>query len=148
MLEERVARRSPESGARSRDLESRSEIHELVVDFYREVVFDEVLGPVFDQVARVDWSVHIPKLTDYWCRVLLGEQGYEGRILGPHQRVHGLEPFRQEMFDRWYNLFVQSVDLRWRGPIADRAKAHAATMAGNLARRLIDLKWQPEAADA
>ena len=113
------------------------------MSFYREVIFDEVLGPMFEQVAQVDWSVHIPKLTDYWCRVPLGEPGYEGRILGPHQRVHALESFRSEMFDRWYGLFVEAVDRGWQGPIAERAKEHAETIGRNLSRRLIGETWTP-----
>ena len=48
-----------------RDLDSRSEIHDLVIDFNREIVFDPVLGPVFDEVAEVDWADHIPRLIDY-----------------------------------------------------------------------------------
>ena len=69
------------------DLDSRSAIHDLVVRFYREVVFDDLLGPVFGEVAEVDWSVHLPKLVDYWCRVLLGQPGYDGFVLGAHQHL-------------------------------------------------------------
>jgi hypothetical protein len=46
----------------AQDLDTRTQIHDLVVRFYREVVFDDLLGPVFADVAEVDWSVHIPKL--------------------------------------------------------------------------------------
>ena len=55
------------------DLETRADIHDLVVAFYREIVFDDLLEPVFGEVAEVDWALHIPKLIDYWCRVLLGQ---------------------------------------------------------------------------
>src|SRR5688500_14309868 len=55
--------------AAARDLVSRAQVHDLVVDFYRRVALDDLLGPVFGEVAEVDWSVHIPKLVDYWCRV-------------------------------------------------------------------------------
>ena len=126
-----------------RDLDSRSEIHNLVVRFYREIVFDELLGPVFAEVAEVDWSIHIPKLIDFWCRVLLGEPGYDGYILHAHQEVHEIEAFQPELFDRWYSLFVESVDEGWQGPIAEAAKAHAARIAGALARRLLGVDWKP-----
>jgi hemoglobin len=127
----------------TRDLDTRSQIHDLVVRFYREIVFDDVLGPVFTEVAEVDWTIHIPKLIDYWCRVLLGQPGYDGYILNAHQEVHEAEPFRTEFFDRWYRLFVEAVDERWEGPIADRAKNHAARIAGALARRLLENEWRP-----
>lgn len=124
------------------DLDTRSEIHDLVVRFYREVVFDELLGPVFGEVAEVDWSVHIPKLIDFWCRVLLNHPGYDGYVLGPHQYVHELEAFRLELFDRWYLLFVASVDEGWRGPKAQKAKDHAARIAAMLAKKLIGAEWE------
>jgi hemoglobin len=129
------------------DLASRSEIHDLVVDFYREVVFDDVLGPVFEEVAEVDWSLHIPKLIDYWCRVLLREPGYDGYILDAHQHVHGIEPLRVEHFDRWYALWAASVDERWTGPIAEAAKRHARRTGSVLARRVLGVTWEAPDAD-
>jgi hemoglobin len=125
------------------DLSTRTEVHEAVVDFYREIALDDLLGPVFGEIAEVDWTVHIPKLIDYWCRVLLGEPCYDGFLLGPHDRVHALEAFTPEMFDRWYGLWVACVDKGWRGPYAERAKAHAARMAGTLSRRLLGETWTP-----
>ncbi len=129
----------------TRDLDTRAQIHDLVVRFYREIVFDDLLGPVFDQVAEVDWAAHIPRLIDFWCRVLLDEPGYDGYMLQAHQAVHELEPFTIEFFDRWYLLFIESVDACWHGPIAEKAKAHAAHMAGVLARRVAHIDWHPPA---
>ena len=126
-----------------RDLDTRSQIHDLVVRFYREIAFDDLLGPVFGEVAEVDWAAHIPRLIDYWCRVLVGEPGYDGFILAPHRRVHEMEPFRPELFDRWYRLFVEAVDDGWRGPAAEKAKSHAGRIARVLARRLLDVDWTP-----
>jgi hemoglobin len=126
-----------------RDLDTRKEIHDLVVRFYREIAFDELLAPVFVEVAEVDWSVHIPKLIDFWCRVLLGHPGYDGFVLGAHRQVHEVEAFRPELFDRWYLLFVETLDQGWRGPMTENAKIHAARIATTLARRLLDLEWEP-----
>lgn len=126
-----------------RDLDTRGQVHDLVVSFYREIALDDLLGPVFGEVAEVDWSVHIPKLIDYWCRVLLGQPGYDGFILAPHQHVHEIDPLRPELFDRWYSLFVGAVDECWEGPVSERAKAHAGRMAATLARRLLNVEWTP-----
>lgn len=129
--------------AEQRDLETRADVHDLVVAFYREIAFDDLLEPVFGEVAEVDWALHIPKLIDYWCRVLLDQPGYVGTILNAHRHVHDIEPFRAEHFDRWYALWVSSIDQRWSGPNAAIAKAHAAQIAAVLAHRLLDLEWQP-----
>ncbi len=125
------------------DLDRRAAVHDLVVAFYRAVVFDDLLHPVFAEVAEVDWAVHIPKLIDYWCRVLLDEPGYDGNLLGAHHHVHALDPMRREHFDRWYELWVQAIDARWTGPGADRAKRHAALIGATLHRRLLGGTWQP-----
>lgn len=125
------------------DLDSRSQIHHLVVGFYREVVFDDLLEPVFGEVAEVDWAEHIPRLIDYWCRVLLGETGYRGALLAVHAHLHALEPLRLEHCDRWYQLWARSVDDRWSGPLATRAKEHAAQIMATIARRLLDADWSP-----
>ncbi len=127
----------------TRDLYDRAQIHDLVVAFYRELVFDDLLGPVFDEVAEVDWAVHIPTLIDFWCRVLLGQPGYDGYVLAAHEAVNHLQRFRPEHFDRWFGIWVDTVDAGWTGAIAAQAKAHAAHMAGVLARRLIDVDWTP-----
>jgi hemoglobin len=118
------------------DLDTRSAIHDLVVAFYREVVFDDVLAPVFAEVAETDWVTHIPRLVDYWCKILLGEQGYNGALLEAHREVHHRDPLRSEHFDRWYQLWVASIDARWRGPHAEQAKTHAAATARLISRRL------------
>lgn len=131
----------------SRDIESRRDVHDLVVGFYREVVFDDLLEPVFGEVAEVDWALHIPRLVDYWCKVLLGERGYMGALIASHQHVHDIEPLRIEHFDRWYALWERSIDLGWTGPTAERAKRHAARIGGSLARKILDQPWEPAPAD-
>lgn len=125
------------------DLDHRGAIHDLVVHFYREIVFDDVLAPVFTEVAEVDWSVHIPRLIDYWCKVLLGEPGHGGAVLAAHREVHDIEPLELQHFDRWYDLWVRCIDSQWAGPLVDRAKLHAERIGGSLTRQLLDTRWTP-----
>ena len=127
------------------DITSRGDVHDLVVGFYREIVFDELLAPVFAEVAETDWTVHIPRLIDYWCRILLREPGYRGAIVAAHRHVHDLDAFRVEHFDRWYELWARSIDATWQGPVAENAKRHAARVGASLTRRLLDTEWQPVA---
>lgn len=125
------------------DLDSRTQVHDLVVGFYREVVLDDLLHPVFDDVAEVDWAEHIPKLIDFWCRVLLNEPGYDGAVLTAHRHIHDIQAFRVEHFDRWFELWVECIDAGWTGPHAELAKSHAARIGRTLARRLLDIDWLP-----
>lgn len=126
-------------------LANRHGVDQLVTTFYRRVAMDDLLGPIFNDVAAVDWSVHVPKLIDYWCRVLLREPGYDGAILGPHQRVNEMESFTHEMFDRWFELFTDTVEADWSGPLADQAVVHAERIGGVLSRQIMGTKWVSDA---
>ena len=90
--------------------------------FYADVAQDDLLGPLFTDVARVDWQEHLPKLTAFWCRALFGLPGYEGNPYKAHLDVHQQSPFTPAHFHRWLDLFEETVDLGWAGPNADRMK--------------------------
>lgn len=114
----------------TRDLDSSDEIAEMVRRFYADVAQDGLLGPMFNDVARVDWSEHLPKLTAFWCRALLGVTGYAGNPYRAHALVHSKRSFTPAHFERWLSLFHDTVELGWVGP---RATA-ALELAGNVAR--------------
>ncbi|HKY13634.1 MAG TPA: group III truncated hemoglobin [Microthrixaceae bacterium] len=119
-----------------RDIEDRADVEEFVRAFYRRVATDDVLGPVFE-AAGVDWSVHIPKLVEFWAWQLLGIRGYEGNPLLAHRPVHAETPFRDRHYERWLQIFDDTLEERFRGPVADVAAQRARRMAGAL-RRLLD----------
>ena len=138
-LAERTAVETRTAAIPRGDLDTRTAVHDLVVAFYREIVFDDLLAPLFEEVAETDWAVHIPRLIDYWCRILLGEHGYRGALLEAHREVHEREAFRDEHFDRWYHLWVASIDARWQGAKVEHAKTHAAATAALISPRLRDV---------
>lgn len=117
------------------DIESRADVEDLVRAFYRDVAMDDLLGPVF-AAAAVDWSVHVPKLVDFWAWQLLAEPGYEGSPLHAHQPVHARTPFTDAHYARWLELFEATIDERFAGPRAELARSRARRMAGALQRLL------------
>lgn len=123
------------------DLTTRGAIDELVTTFYREIVFDELLEPVFSEIAEVDWAEHIPVLIDYWTSILIGTDDYRGSIMGVHRHLHGLAPIERAHCDRWFSLWVGCIDERWAGPVADRAKSHAAALMAGMAKHLFSVAW-------
>jgi len=116
--------------APSRDLDSVEEIDEMVRRFYADVAQDDLLDPMFNEVAKVDWSEHLPKLSAFWSRALLGIHGYQGNPLHAHRVVHHQRAFTAAHFERWLSLFHETLKLGWVGPNADRA----AALADNVAR--------------
>jgi hemoglobin len=118
------------------DLDTPEEISEMVRRFYQDVAQDQLLGPLFNDVAQVDWSEHLPKLAAFWCRALLGTAGYDGNPFRSHSEVHGRSPFTVAHFERWLQLFAETVDMGWTGPNAVRALELALDVARVHCRQL------------
>lgn len=111
------------------DLDSPEQIAELVRRFYADVATDDLLGPMFEEVAQVDWAEHLPKLTAFWCRALLGIEGYSGNPFRAHALVHDQRPFTPAHFQRWLDLFFETVQSGWEGPRVERALDLATNVA-------------------
>ncbi|MEO5900369.1 MAG: group III truncated hemoglobin [Ilumatobacteraceae bacterium] len=120
-----------------RDLDSPEQIDEMVRRFYADVNGDDLLGPMFNEVAQVDWSVHLPKLSAFWCRALLGQPGYQGNPFRAHALIHAKREFTADHFERWLRLFHQTLDRGWTGPNAQRAHDLADNVARVHSRQLL-----------
>lgn len=125
------------------DLSTPSAIHDLVTRFYREIVFDDLLAPVFDEVAEVDWTIHIPNLIDYWCWIVLGTNRYLGPVTATHRHVHSRQALTPAHCDRWYQLWCSTIDDSWTGPGADKATTHAAALMAGMAKHVFGFDWAP-----
>lgn len=101
----------------------------MVRRFYADVAQDDILGPVFNGVAKVDWSEHVPLVATFWNRALLGIRGYTGNPFQQHAKIHYQHAFTPAHFQRWLALFTDTVELGWAGPNADRAIALAHNVA-------------------
>ena len=124
-------------GGPALDLDSPEQIAEMVRLFYADVAQDDLLGPMFNEVAAVDWSEHLPKLTAFWCRALLGEPGYQGNPFRAHALVNERQRFTAAHFRRWLELFFDTVRARWSGPNVERAFALVANVARVHSQQLI-----------
>ena len=93
----------------TRDLDTPEEIAEMVRRFYQDVAQDDLLGPIFNDVAQVDWIEHLPKLTRFCCRALLGLEGYVGNPFRSHALINERSPVTIEHFERCLQLFHYTV---------------------------------------
>ena len=76
----------------------------LVDRFYAKVRADPALGPVFNAAVH-DWAEHQRTLVSFWSSVALGTQSYRGSPMSVH-RQHSI---RGEHFDRWLELWRETV---------------------------------------
>lgn len=111
------------------------DVERLVRDFYRHAAMDDLLGPTFE-AARVNWNLHIATLVDFWSWQLLGRPGYVGQPLRSHEQVHMRTPLTPDHYERWVELFCDTVDDLFIGETAEVAKGRARKMAAAMERLL------------
>lgn len=111
------------------DIAHRADIERLINTFYDKVKDDLVLGPIFNDIAQVDWPKHLPVMYNFWEFLLLGGTQYQGNPIQKHVDLHAVHPLTAEHFDRWLLLFQTSVDELFAGQVADDAKFRAYAIA-------------------
>ena len=107
------------------DIKNLADIQILVDTFYDTIRKDQLLGPIFDGIIQDRWPEHLEKMYRFWQTVLLEEHTYYGSPFPPHAKM----PIQKEHFDRWIQLFTQTVDALYTGETSDRAKWQGNRMA-------------------
>jgi len=111
------------------DLTGRADIIILVDRFYERVRADATLGPIFDDVAQVNWETHLPKLYNFWDSVIFGANTFRGNLLGAHAQLIPAAGMGQDLFDHWLVLFRATVAENFAGPKAGHIVRCAEDMA-------------------
>ncbi|UXX79037.1 group III truncated hemoglobin [Reichenbachiella carrageenanivorans] len=101
------------------------DIKKLVNSFYAKVRKDDVLADIFNARIGNRWPEHLEKMYRFWQTVLLEEHTYFGSPFLPHANL----PIAAEHFDRWIQLFFQTIDEEFHGEKAERAKWQGQRMA-------------------
>jgi len=118
------------------DLKGRPEIEQLVNRFYERIREDDLLGFIFSDIARVDWTTHLPRMYAFWETVLFRSGGYTGNPLAAHAKLTPLTRMGRPQFDRWLSLFRSTVDELFAGEHAEHIKNCAADMANVIHSRI------------
>jgi hemoglobin len=121
-----------ESHMAMNDIGTEADVKRLVDEFYRAVRKDNLLEPIFSQVAQVEWEHHLPRMYAFWSGLILGVPGYSGQPFAMHARLS----LTRDHFDRWLEVFHGTVDAHFTGPRAQRAKDTAVGIAHTFALRL------------
>ena len=112
-----------------KDLEGREDVIRMVQSFYGLVQKDELIGPIFTDLAKVDWEHHLPKMYDFWESLLFRTYSYQGNPMQVHKDLHSRFPLEEAHFERWMQLFTHTVDSLFGGPMAELAKTGALSSA-------------------
>lgn len=114
---------------KTKDIKTRRDIIKLVDAFYDQVKVDPVIGYLFNDVARVNWEVHLPRMYDFWETIAFYTGSFDGNPMARHRELHQKSPLTQEHFEHWLALFTAVVDKLFQGPKADEIKIRARNIA-------------------
>lgn len=120
-----------------RDIGDRRDIERLLRAFYQRVFADELIGPIFVDVAQLDLEAHLPIMCDFWETVLFRTGSYKRNAFRVHADLHSQCALAPPHFLRWVSLWVATVDSRHAGRYAELAKLRAGRIADSIGRRLI-----------
>jgi hemoglobin len=112
-----------------RDIADSEDISLLVAEFYRRAFADDLLGPVFVDIARVDLSAHLPVMCDFWETVLLRAELYRRNALRPHVVLDAEVKLTPTHFARWLALWAATVDERHAGGLSPTLRPSTTTPA-------------------
>jgi hemoglobin len=107
------------------DIKNKSDIETLINHFYGKIKLDELMGPIFNHIANVDWEHHLPKMYSFWEMILFDTPGYQGHPLKPHLALNAHHQINGQHFETWLALFSVAVDELFIGAKADEIKTKA-----------------------
>ena len=116
-----------------KDIENREDIILLVNTFYNSVKENKTLGYIFNDIAKVDWQYHLPKMYSFWASLLLDEHSFSGNPMEKHIALSKITSMTETEFSEWILLFTNTVDALFEGETANEAKLRA----GNIARLML-----------
>ncbi len=108
-----------------RDIETKKDIKLMVDSFYDKVNANKVLSPVFNDFAKVDWDSHLPKMYEFWSKIIFAKGDYNGNPFQAHVSL----PVDAKHFAQWVELFVENMDELFEGDVAESTKTRARSIA-------------------
>jgi len=111
------------------DINSQADVVLLINTFYDNVKEDKTIGFIFKDIIGDNRHHHLPNMYKFWDMVLLSKPGYEGYPTKKHTDIDNKIPLEQEHFDRWLELWNETIDKLFLGEIANQAKEKAKLMA-------------------
>lgn len=118
------------------DLDCQANIDRFVSLFYSRMLKDDQLAPIFLEVAAIDLDKHLPLISSYWQKLLLGDNSYQRHTMNIHRALHSKQALTDADFSRWLTLFNTTLDSHFAGPKSERARIVATQIATNMQRAL------------
>jgi hemoglobin len=117
---------------------TKTHIENLVTHFYQRVQKDDLLSPVFNDTARVDWEHHIPLLCKFWNNIMLKTNEYHGNAYLKHVLIGQQVEIQEAHFARWLALFQEEAAKHLPAEAAKEIVEKATLIAQSLKYGMVD----------
>ena len=107
------------------DIKNRADIEKLATIFYGKVKEDAAISYFFNDVAKVNWENHLPKMCDFFENILFSSGNYDGNPMVIHEELNKKSELKREHFQHWNFLFDATVDELFIGLKAEEVKQRA-----------------------
>lgn len=112
-----------------KDITTPSDIHHLLNKFYEKAFADDIIGYIFKNAPGFILEEHLPVIASFWESVLFGVASYKGNPMLKHIELNRSIPLKAEHFERWLQLWEQTVKENFEGTIANDAVTKAKSIA-------------------
>lgn len=110
------------------DIQHKEDIQYLVEKFYATALADPLIGPVFKAAGFVLES-HIPVMVSFWETILFDVITYKGNPMLKHMELNESVALEPQHFERWMNIWITTVNNKFKGPLAEKAMIRAKSIA-------------------
>lgn len=104
----------------------------VVHAFYARIRSDELLGPIFKEkigTSAEAWRPHMARMCAFWSSIMLMSGRYKGNPMEKHAALSDIRP---DHFDRWLELFAETVTEHCSPDVAaifiDKSQRMSATI--------------------
>lgn len=108
-----------------KEISTLEDIKVMVDECYEKIRKDDLLRDIFNEKIQERWPDHLEKMYKFWQTVLLEQHTYFGSPFVPHAKL----AVEEKHFDRWIQLFFETIDKRFYGEKAEKAKLQGKKMA-------------------
>lgn len=119
-----------------KDIETREDIELLVNTFYTKIQKDDTIGFFFNDIAKVRWEEHLPKMYQFWETLLLGKVSYKGQPMAVHFPINEKVAMEQLHFEHWLSVWTETVEELFAGETASLAIYKATNISQLMAYKM------------
>lgn len=110
------------------DIQNIQDIKIILDSFYAKVSKDELIGVYFNKYFQIIWESHLEKMALFWDNILFYSGEYNGNPLLFHQKIHDQYKLSLEHFNRWLEIFYETIDELFNGEKANLMKEKAKSI--------------------